>query len=146
MTISQKHPRLTEFSPSHFHTHNSRMGLSARVYYELMLPAVKAPWGGPSAPDAAECNDFMADLTCSLCSLGCAPSRDVLRVFQRRAVGEDVPWSPESPSFLKALLAKAHPCGTMGQDHCFLPSTTLGFLQSPHPGPGGSQSAFSFGN
>lgn len=60
------HPNFTEtasskLSPSHGHTHNSRMGLSAQVYCELMLPAVKAPGVAPSAGNTAECHDFMAD-------------------------------------------------------------------------------------
>lgn len=40
----------SESSPSHLHSHKSRMGLRAQVCHELMLPAVKAPQGGPLSP------------------------------------------------------------------------------------------------
>jgi hypothetical protein len=139
-------PPSSELSPSYFHTHNSRMGLRAQVNYELMLPAVKAPWADPLSLTSCGMQWLHGRSWLVLCALNCAPSRNALRVFQSRTLEEDVPWSHESPSFLKASLAEAHPYWTLGQDHCFLPSTAVGFLQSPHPGPGGSQSAFSFGN
>ena len=95
----------------HFCTQSRRMGLSAWVCHELMLPATKAPSGWPPQAEKLRRNAMtswlLCSCTCSLCSQDWA---EILwGPLRNRGQWENFPSLPDSPSFPKLLLTRVHP-------------------------------------